>query len=232
MMIDFQLAPSRNAAGQIIELIPSGVDITDRKRAEAHRELLLKELSHRVKNSLATVQAMASHTLRDNNDMESFRSAFLGRLRAISACHELLVNAELVDADLRALVESQVSPYAGDTSSSLSLDGPRITISGEQAHAFGLILHELATNAAKYGGLSVPEGRVEISWRAICEEGRNWLELDWREAGGPGVTPPTRRGFGSVLIERSLGHSVGGESDIDYEPDGLKARFRLPRDDE
>ena len=232
MSVDFQLAPILDENGWVTNIVPSGIDISDRKRAEQHREMLLKELSHRVKNSLATVQTIASHTLREATDLESFREAFVGRLMAISKCHDLLVDTTRRNADFSQLVRDQVMPYArAGATSQVAISGPSITLGAEASHAFGLVLHELATNAAKYGALSTGDGHLDISWKNGPDPTRPEAIVEWRESGGPPVSPPTRRGFGSVLIEQSLAYSLGGGAEIDYRPEGLYARFRFPKKD-
>lgn len=231
--VDFQLAPSFDEFGHVTEIIPSGVDISDRKRAEQQREMLVRELSHRVKNSLATVQTIASHTLRESPDLDTFREAFVGRLMAISKCHDLLVDTTRRNADLAQLVRDQVLPYArhGADAQQVTMAGPLLMLGAEASHTFGLILHELATNAAKYGALSTPDGRLDITWA----RGRTSIEREaivtWQETGGPEVAPPERRGFGSVLIEQSLAYSLGGNAIIEYRPEGLWAQFRFPKRD-
>ena len=230
--VDFQLAPIFDESGNVTEIIPSSVDITERKRAEAHREILVRELSHRVKNSLATVQTIASHTLREATDLDSFRETFVGRLMAISKCHDLLIDSTRRTADLSQLVRDQVLPYAcAGASSQVKMSGPLIMLGAEASHTFGLVLHELATNAAKYGALSTEEGRLDISWKRGADPTLAEVVLEWRESGGPRVTPPKRRGFGSVLIEQSVAYSLGGTADIEYHPEGLRARFRFPKRD-
>ena len=227
--IDFQLAPCFDEAGRVTQIIPSGIDITDRKLAEAHREMLVRELSHRVKNSLAMVQAIASHTMHAESSIEAFRDSFSGRLRAIAACHDLLVATTRSSANITQLVREQVSPYTAPHEGRVIMSGPPITLGSESSYAFGLILHELATNAVKYGAWSNKAGRVEVSWSAeYGEDGRKDIIVNWREEGGPEVSMPSQKGFGSVLIEESLSHSLGGQADIEYAVEGLKARFRFP----
>ena len=229
--IDFQLAPIFDDAGRVVNIVPSGVDISERQRAEAHREMLMKELSHRVKNTLATVQTMASHTLREATDLDTFRDAFVGRLMAISKSHDLLMDPGHRDADLYQLVHDQVMPYARSGSAQVRLSGPPLRLGAEAAHAFGLVLHELATNAAKYGALSTETGGLEIAWSESTDRDIPEALVDWREYDGPPVSPPARQGFGSILIEQSLSYSLGGSADIDYRPEGVHARFRFPRKD-
>jgi PAS domain S-box-containing protein len=228
MVVANMLAPVVDEQGNVIHVVASGFDISDRKRAEQHREMLVKELSHRVKNSLATVQTIASHTLREAADLESFREAFVGRLMAISKCHDLLIDTTRRDADISQLVRDQVLPYARvGLDGQVKMSGPPLIMGPEAAHTFGLILHELATNAAKYGALSTEQGRLDISWKRGPDPSVPEAILTWVETGGPPVQPPARRGFGSVLIEQSLSHALGGQAKIEYRPEGLWAQFRF-----
>ncbi|MEZ6000194.1 PAS domain S-box protein [Hyphomonas sp.] len=222
------LAPVLDKDGVVTSVVASGFDISDRKKAEQHREMLVGELSHRVKNSLATVQTIASHSLREASDLESFRETFVGRLMAISKCHDLLIETTRNAADISQLVRDQVLPYAqGGIDRQVTMSGPPLMLGPEAAHTFGLILHELATNAAKYGALSTEQGRLDISWKRGSHLQQRDAILTWVERGGPPVEPPKRRGFGSVLIEQSLSHALGGEANIEYRPEGLWAQFRF-----
>jgi two-component system CheB/CheR fusion protein len=213
------------------------VDQTAQKAADAHRDLLLSELNHRVKNSLATIQAMASHTLRNSRDMESFGKTFIGRLHAIAAAHEILTGTNGNGAgrvSLRELIARQVGPYAR-LDGQVRLEGADVRLAADPGHALGLILHELTTNAAKYGALGSEAGRVTIRWQVEkpVDSGPR-LGLEWIEEGGPEVAPPTRKGFGSRLIESTLSHSLGGHAEMHYDPQGLRVRLEVPveEDDE
>ncbi|WP_290936713.1 PAS domain S-box protein [Hyphomonas sp.] len=222
------LAPVVDESGAVINVVASGFDISDRKKAEQHREMLVNELSHRVKNSLATVQTIASHTLREASDLESFRETFVGRLMAISKCHDLLIDTTRSNADISQLVRDQVLPYApGGLDRQVSMSGPPLVLGPEAAHTFGLILHELATNASKYGALSTERGHLEVTWKRGGDPEQNQAIFTWVETGGPPVTLPTRRGFGSVLIEQSLAHTLDGKVQIEYRPEGFWAQFRF-----
>jgi two-component sensor histidine kinase len=198
-----------------------GSDVTDRVLAERQQKLLLDELNHRVKNTLATVQAIAAQTLRTNPEPAAFREAFESRLVALSATHDLLTAGSWRGAALKDVAQIEFRPYGGER---YSLDGPDVALSPAEALSLGLLFHELATNAAKYGALSGADGRVEVRW--TVDERR--LELTWRERSGPKVTPPTRRGFGSRLIERSLKGEMAGEAVLDFAEDGLTCRVTLP----
>lgn len=223
LWIDFQIAPVFDKTGKVTELIPSGVDITERKRSEAHRELLINELSHRVKNTLATIQSIAGQTARTAESIDDFRASFNARLRALAASHELLVEFDHEVVPLTALVEGQVRPYAADEGR-LRIEGTDILLPGEVAHSLGLILHELSSNASKYGAHSAATGRVTVSWRTEPADGASRLVLNWIERDGPEVTQPTRRGFGTRLIERSLSAS-DDSSVMNYDPEGLTCRL-------
>ena len=226
LWIDFQLVPVRDERGNVVELIPSGVDISERKQAEAHRELLLNELSHRVKNTLASIQSMAGQTLRGAESPDEFRHTFSARLRAIAASHDLLVEANHESVRLMDLIRQQVAPFAADDER-LVLSGKDLTLRGDLAHSLGLILHELATNAAKYGAFSTRGGRVSIEW--TVEDGeRRVLRFAWTERGGPSVQPPSRRGFGTRLIEHTMGADAAGGAAFDFAPEGLGVRMTVP----
>ncbi len=203
------------------------VDLTEQKQSEAHRQLLIEELNHRVKNSLATIQAMAAHTIRHAKSPNDFKSTFAGRLRAMAAAHEILSRADTGHVMLADLVHSQVGPHARAETGQLRLMGDEVALSPDKAHALGLVLHELATNAAKYGSLSVPDGHVDIGWKS----GANVIELTWQESGGPVVAPPDRTGFGTRLIESTFAHGATGNATIEYDPAGLIARLTISQED-
>jgi two-component sensor histidine kinase len=186
--------------------------------------LLIHELNHRVKNSLATVQALATHTLRHSSTLEQFRETFLGRLASIAVAHDILTDTSWRGAALGDLIEGQVGPYTAIDGRRVRTQGPKVTLSSKQAQMLGLVLHELATNAVKYGALSSENGRVAIAWSIDAEDR---LVLEWIESGGPPVEPPQRRGFGTQLIEQSLKHSLSGDVALDYAPSGLRATLTL-----
>jgi PAS domain S-box-containing protein len=215
-------------AGQPIRMIGVLDDITELKAAEQYRELLMGELDHRVKNTLATIQAMAAHTLRSAPNPQSFRETFNGRLRAIASAHEILfANAE-GGARLTDLISRQVGPYADLTSDQVQLDGPDVRLDPATAHALGLVLHELATNASKYGALSHSSGHIAISWKTKHHAGSDKMHLIWRERGGPRVIAPAKQGFGTRLIEQTITHSLAGELEFRYDSAGLTAVLIVP----
>jgi two-component sensor histidine kinase len=219
--VDFIYQPILNAKGEPWGVFVEGSDVTDRVRAEQQQKLLVDELNHRVKNTLATVQAIAAQTLRTAPEPAAFREAFEARLLALSATHDLLTATSWRSAQLRDVAAVEFRPYGPER---YRLDGPDVALAPAEALSLGLLFHELATNAAKYGALSAADGRVDVRWQVVDAR----LELTWRERGGPPVTIPTRRGFGSRLIERSLKGEMRGEAALDFAPDGLVCRVVLP----
>ncbi|MDB5570200.1 MAG: signal transduction histidine kinase, partial [Hyphomicrobiales bacterium] len=203
------------------------LDITERKRAEEHLMMLNHELNHRVKNSLATVQAIALQTLRDSETLAQARKAFTSRLVALAKAHDLLTNSNWGGADLSDVVAGIVEAHEGERPR-FAVSGPTISLPPKLALSLSMALHELATNAVKYGALSNDSGCVEITWSIAAEEDGRRLHLRWRESGGPPVGPPTRKGFGSRLIERSLAAEVSGVAHIAYEPSGVVCTFDAP----
>ncbi|MHA6288230.1 sensor histidine kinase [Maricaulis sp. CAU 1757] len=207
------------------------LDITARKQAELHRELLLNELNHRVKNSLATVKAIANRTLNSVENLEDFEDRFVGRLNALARAHDVAFGSGDAEADLGRLVEHQLMPYAGANGERIGLSGDAVSLPPDRAHDLGLILHEMATNAAKYGALSAPQGRLDVTWRVEPTDQGMRILVDWRESGGPPVAQPKRVGFGTQLIRATLAHSLHGSCDMTYHRDGLHAllTIRLPK---
>jgi len=203
------------------------LDITARKDAEALQELLLDELNHRVKNTLATVQAIALQTQRNSSHPAAFNEAFLQRLMALSRAHEMLTRASWQGASLEEVVERSLKVQVGDGHQTrCSLSGPAVLLGPNAAVTLNMAFHELATNAVKYGAFSTPYGRVDVAW-AHDVEGRS-VVVDWRESGGPAVAIPTHTGFGSRLIEQGLTRELGGSAQLTYLPGGLWCRLRLP----
>ncbi len=202
------------------------IDITARKRAEEARQLLLRELDHRVKNTLATVQAVAELTLRSSTSLESFGEMFRGRIAALARMHAAIWRNRGTPLGIRELVELSLAPF-GRGNDRASVEGEDVAIPLQSASALGLALHELATNAVKYGALSTSSGRVRVSWQHDLDR----LRLDWCESGGPTVAAPTHRGFGSVLIEKSIPYELGGFVKLELLPEGARCTitFPLPR---
>jgi PAS domain S-box-containing protein len=225
---DLNIEPLRNEAGEIVGLTCAAVDVTERKEGEAHLRLLLRELTHRSKNLLAVIQAMARQTARHTGSVDTFLTQFGGRLQALSASHDLLVRESWYGASLGELVRSQLGGYLDGSASQVSIEGPAIAIKPEAAQNLGLALHELAVNAAKFGALSVPTGRVSITWNRLESAKGNAVELDWRERLGPKVKIRRRKGFGSMVIERNLARALDAEVNMDFDPNGLHCHIVIP----
>ena len=207
--------------GEAVGVFVEGSDVTDRVVGERQQKLLLDELNHRAKNTLATVQAIADQTLRTNPEPDAFRRAFEARLMALSATHNLLTATSWRSARLRDVAQQEFRPYGAER---YQLAGPDVELPPGEALALGMLFHELATNAAKHGALSGGEGVVQVAWRVDL----GVLTIEWTERGGPPVAPPTRRGFGSRLIERSLKGPLSGEATLNYAPEGVRCHIRLP----
>ncbi|WP_334163623.1 CHASE domain-containing protein [Phenylobacterium sp.] len=207
--------------------VAAEVEVAARRESEQQRELLVGELNHRVKNTLATVQSIAAQTLREGKSLAATRESFESRLLALSETHNLLTRDHWRGAGLRELVEVELAPYAG-ARNRIDVTGEEVWLAPDTALALGMALHELATNALKYGALSGEEGRVEIAWTLRQQDGSDWLKLVWEERGGPPVTPPSRRGFGSRLIETGLRRQLRGHVDLAFRPQGVCCTIDLP----
>ena len=200
-------------------------DVTERKTFEQRQRLLLGELSHRIKNTLAVVQAIAHQTQRHSESPEDFIARFDGRLQALSSAHALLVGSNWTGADLGAIARSQLDAYTSDNPDRLRIEGEPVTLPADLATPFGLVLHELATNAAKYGSLSRPGGRVTLRWSLATRNNQPALAVVWSESGGPPVQPPKTSGLGGVLIENGLPHAIVRR---EFRPDGLVCTMEIP----
>jgi two-component sensor histidine kinase len=199
-------------------------ELAERRAGEERQRLLLNELNHRVKNTLAAVQSIAFQTLRSARTPIDFRTAFEARLTALSQTHNLLTERSWKEASLADILEAEMEPHGPDAGRFLLRPGAEVRLSPKAAVALGMAIHELATNAAKYGALSTARGQVEVKWTVKGQD----LRLDWRERGGPAVTPPERRGFGSRLLEQGLVGELSGEVSMRYEPEGLRCTMVLP----
>jgi two-component sensor histidine kinase len=219
--LDFIYQPIIEDDGEISGVFLEGADITDQVRAQERQRLLVDELNHRVKNTLATVQAIAQQTLRGAATPERFAEAFEARLMALSQTHNALTDSHWTGAGLRQILWQELSPYGAER---VTMQGPDVQLSARLALALGMVFHELATNAAKYGALS-DGGRLAVTWAVDAADD---LSLDWRETGGPPAAPPARKGFGSRLIERSITGELQGRIQLDYATTGLVCRFTVP----
>jgi two-component sensor histidine kinase len=205
-------------------------DVNDRKEAEQRQRLLLDELNHRVKNTLTTVQSIAMQTSRGSGSPQAFFAAFKARLLALARTHDVLTLRAWQGASLGDIAREALGPFiAGEGGGPrIALDGPEVTLAPNVAVTLSMAFHELATNAAKYGALSVPSGTIALRWRVVDGDGGAQVEIDWRESGGPPVQRPARRGFGSRLLERGLATEFEGEVTLEFPRDGARCRIRLP----
>jgi len=226
---DLHVEPLRNEAGDMIGITCASIDVTERKENEAHLRLLLRELTHRSKNLLAVIQGMARQTARHAGSVEAFLTQFGARLQALAASHDLLVRESWYGASLSELIQSQLAAHMeGDGVGQVAIEGPAITLKPEAAQNLGLALHELAVNAAKFGALSVPAGRVSITWGQRETAAGPAIEIVWREQQGPKVKARRKSGFGSLVIERNLARALEAEVNLAFDPEGLHCRIVLP----
>jgi PAS domain S-box-containing protein len=215
-----------NDEGNVIGTTSVAVDITERKANEDQLRLLLRELTHRSKNLLAVIHAIARQTASRTKSVEDFLDHFGARLVAIGCSHDLLIADEWHGASLRMLVEQQLSAHADRFGGQIDIDGEDVMLKPEAVQNLGLALHELATNAQKYGSLSDPDGHVRIHWQ-FCEEASK-LKLIWQERGGPIVKPPVRSGFGRAMIENVVGKALEGDVSLSFPPKGVRCVIVIP----
>jgi PAS domain S-box-containing protein len=220
-------APLRLADGRVVELGLTR-DVTERKRSQDALRRLVDELNHRVKNTLVTVQSIARQTLKQAASLDAFARSFENRLMALSRSHELLTKSQWRGASLREMLELELAPFP---EMDIALHGPEVELPATAAPALGIALHELATNAAKYGALSAPSGKVEVGWSCELDPGPTGrLHLQWTERGGPPANPPAREGFGLRTISRIVERDLDGDLRLDFAPSGLSCRIAFPVD--
>jgi PAS domain S-box-containing protein len=223
--VSLTVSPLRDRSGKVVGASKVGRDITDRKRAEKLQRVLTDELAHRVKNTLATVQAIANQSLVRAKSPPDFVSSFTGRIQALAKAHTLLTRSKMQGADVMELVSEQVL-IGAPNDNRISYSGPLLILDAQAAVHLALVLHELATNARKHGALSVPTGRLAVTWQVRTNGGCSLL-LSWKESNGPKVSAPSTHGFGRTLIEQTV-RAHGGEASVDYRTDGLTCEIKLP----
>jgi len=214
--VSLTVSPVTDETGRIVGASKIARDITEQKRREEHVDLLAREVDHRSKNLLALVQATVR--LTQGETARELKAAIEGRLQALANAHALLAQTRWIGADLRSLVVEELSPYCQDGEARVLIDGPNLMLEPEPAQSIAIALHELATNAVKYGALSVPAGRVRIEW---SRGGAGTLLIRWTETDGPPVKPPTRQGFGTRVMERLVRGQLDGEVRYDWRERGL-----------
>ena len=227
------ITPVVDGAGEVVQHFASLIDLSVHKEEEAASRRLIDELNHRVKNTLATVRSIVSQGLRTSDDLEAIRESIDARLFALSRSHDLLTRENWNGAVMDDLVLEALKPFGSTASEGarFQITGGDVRLKPNQALTLGIALHELATNAVKYGALSSETGTVQISWKVSASRDGNRLHLRWQEIGGPTVVPPTRKGFGSRVIERGLPHELKAEAHLDYAPSGLICTIDMPGPD-
>ncbi|WP_282296796.1 HWE histidine kinase domain-containing protein [Stenotrophomonas sp. PS02289] len=224
---DYIFTPVIGPDGQVEAIAGSTRDVTERKRHEQHQQLLINELNHRVKNTLATVQSIARQTLRSAAGLEDANTKIEERLVALAGAHDILTRENWHSADIRDLAQSTVDAYG--TPDQFQLEGDSCRLDPRRALALAMALHELGTNATKYGALSSREGRVHLHWVSTDVDGDARIEVLWQEYGGPAVHKPVQRGFGSRLLERGLKHDLGGGVELAFAPEGVRCHLWMPQ---
>ena len=216
--------PLHDGEGRVIGAVNVLIDISERKRGEERQRALMSVLNHRVKNTLATVQALASQTIRGRGIKRDVRAKFVERLFALSRAHDLLAREGWDSADLQSVIEEVLAPYHGR----IALHGKTLRISPKAALALSMVLHELAANAVRHGALSASTGRVALAWTIDSARNGAAMVLNWRESGGPPVAEPAKRGFGLRLVERSIVQELSGVAEIAFEPAGVHCVLSFP----
>jgi PAS domain S-box-containing protein len=220
--------PLHDEAGKLVGAVNMLVDITERKRAEEQQALMVRELHHRVKNTLATVQAIMGSTARSSETIEDFKNALIGRIGALAKTHRLLTD-EGNPVSFGDILHSELDAFDDGTEGRITLSGPDVFLTSQLAVSLGMAVHELTTNAAKYGALSVYGGKVDVTWSVTIEKAeRRRLDFDWVESGGPAVAAPSRQGFGSRLLEFVLPGQIQAKTSIDYRGDGVRLHCSVP----
>jgi PAS domain S-box-containing protein len=208
-------------------IVGNAANITDQKTMEERKNLLLGEMRHRSRNLVTLINAIGRQSMpRDQPDVVQFFEAFMGRMRALLATADTVLSSEERMADLRAVADTALAPFVGGAVARVSVEGPPVLVSENAAGNLALALHELATNATKYGALSRPEGSVALSWDVHTDGAKRTVVLEWRERGGPPVQPPSREGYGSRVIRNAL-RGNDTEVALDFHPEGVHCRIRF-----
>jgi PAS domain S-box-containing protein len=223
-----RMVPIRDSRGHIVRWFGTNTDITAQKEHEAHLNFVMRELSHRSKNLLAVVQAMARQTMQHSGDFHDFEGRFMGRLHGLARSHDLLVREDWAGASIRDLVGAQLAPFVREEGASLDISGPDLVLKPDAVQNLGFALFELATNAVKYGALAARSGKVTIHWELVDGEAGQRVRFQWSESGGPRVKAPARKGFGTVVIERFMAAAFGGKVESGFAPEGFTWFLEIP----
>ena len=226
--VHLRASPVRGDNGKPLEWFGTATDVYELLRLQEREQILLHALQHRVRNVLSIVRSVAKRTGRSSSDVKSYAQTLEGRINAMARTQNVLTSAPEAVLDLRSLIEEELGAQSGDTSPHVVLEGPQAVLSGKMAESMSLALHELATNAVKYGALSVADGQLKVRWHV---ENGDRLVLVWQER-GVDVEPPTRRGFGSELIENVVHYDIGGTGRLEFSSDGVTCYLDLPPSEE
>ena len=225
-VVEWLITPVREGDGGISHWVSAQRDITERRGGEDRQALMVRELHHRVKNTLATVQAVVNATARSSLSVAEFTRAFSGRIGSLARTHALITEDLAQAASFEGLLRAELDPY--DERRRLTLEGPKVVLSSELAVPVGMALHELTTNALRHGSLADPNGRLQVNWWVEDGHAGRALRWDWSEHDGPPDPHPTREGFGHRLLNKVLATQTGAEVDVDFAPDGLRMSVRMP----
>ncbi len=220
----FCYSPVRDEAGLVVGVMDTVIETTAKVEAERNSKLLNAELAHRIRNTFAMVSAIAAQTLRTSATKEDAQKKLTQRIAALGNAHGLLTRTAWTGASVGEVVEEALKPHRSGEGR-IRVEGPHVALPSRQALALALAIHELATNAVKYGALSCEQGRVDVAWSVGGPDAAGRFRFAWTESGGPRVSPPTRRGFGSRLVEQALAGDFGGAVTIDHDPSGLRCRL-------
>ena len=225
-----RILPYRAADNQVDGALITFVDVTSVVQAERHQRMMVDELNHRVRNMLTVVISLATQTLRQSQSLPEFSDAFLGRVNALAAAYTLLSRDNWTEVSLRDVLLEELRPFVGPARNVVRVSGTPVSLKPRGALVLGMAVHELVTNAVKYGALSVPDGKVTIDWHIEQTDGGERLIWAWNEHDGPAIAPPQRHGFGLSMIERSLRYELKGEAKFAFEAEGLRGTLTIPLD--
>lgn len=226
--VDFVGQPILGTNGEVTGIFIEGNDVTDHVRTEQRQALLIRELHHRVRNTLATVQGVMNTTAKTSTTIEDFQEAFAGRIASLAKTHAVMTEQPQQSISFQQLLTQELGPYSDDLGLRIHLSGPAVDLPSQIAVPLGMAVHELTTNAVRHGALAKEEGRIEVGWGLIDKDGEPALLCEWVEFSGPPVTPPSRDGFGSMLLKRVLSQQIGAEVKVDFAPEGFRLRMAVP----
>jgi two-component sensor histidine kinase len=223
-----RVVPLHDSQGRIARWFGTSTDIAAQVEHERHLNFVMRELSHRSKNLLAVVQAMARQTMQHSAGFEDFEGRFMGRLHGLARSHDVLVRQDWTGATIRDLVSAQLMPFVREDGASVDLEGENLMLKPDAVQNLGFALFELGTNAVKYGALAAPAGKIKISWQLVESGGRKHVRFVWQESGGPPVAQPLRKGFGAMVIERFIAVTFGGHVESLFLPEGFCWTLEIP----